>query len=406
MFDPFYLLVPFIILALITVLVAAHELGHYLFARLFGMGVEEFAIGFGKKPLWIWMRKTYRVDSSKGTTTNDHLDEAAVNTPTTETTNFTVRAWPLGGFVRIKGMVPEEDGSEVNVPGGFYSKAPWQRFVVLLMGPVFSILAGFALLIPLFMILGKEKGVNEPVFSRIEDKSPAARAGLKPGDRVLSIDGTPVATWYELVSNVRDKQSQKLLFKVRRGSSDLDFEITPELTKQPVPVIGPDMEPTDQMKVQARIGAAPKTFRVPVGFGEALGVAASMPVKMVASLAGVVQKPSTFKDQMGGPVSIVTIAAQQAREGIAQLISFAGVLSISLGIFNLLPIAPLDGGQMVVALVEMLRRGKRLSFRVQNWVAGVGLLLIFALVISVLAADISKFFPNSKEQSSATTQSK
>lgn len=408
MFDPFYLLVPFIIIILITVLVAAHELGHYLFARLFGMGVEEFAIGFGKKPIWTWMRKTYRVDPSQGTLPSDGASDSSVDAdvPTTETTNFTFRAWPLGGFVRIKGMVPEEDGSEVKVPGGFYSKAPWQRFVVLLMGPVFSILAGFALLVPLFMILGKEKGVNEPVFSRIEPKSPAEKAGLKAGDRVVAIDGQPVDSWYGLVSNVRDKANRKIHFKIRRGSSDLDMEITPELSKQPVPVLGPDMEYTEILKRQARIGAAPKTYRVPVSFGEAFGVAATMPVKMVAGLAGVAKNPSTFKDEMGGPVSIVKIAAERAREGIAELVSFAGVLSISLGIFNLLPIAPLDGGQMVVALVEMFRRGKRLSFRVQNWVAGVGLLLIFALVISVLAADISKLIPGSSEKVSAPAGTK
>src|SRR5947207_10630088 len=101
----FDLLVATVFLLMLCVLVAAHELGHYLFARLFGMGVEEFAIGFGKRPLWVWMRKTYKVDDPK-------VQDL------TETTDFTVRPWPLGGFVKIKGMLPEEDGSEVAVPGG------------------------------------------------------------------------------------------------------------------------------------------------------------------------------------------------------------------------------------------------------------------------------------------------
>src|SRR5207302_10904574 len=115
---------------------AAHEYGHYLFARIFGMGVEEFAIGMGKK-LLVWRRKTYPVGNVEPS------GEEAITQPpqATETTEFTIRAWPVGGFVRIKGMVPEEDGSEIRIPGGFYSKAPWKRLIVLFAGPLFSVLA-------------------------------------------------------------------------------------------------------------------------------------------------------------------------------------------------------------------------------------------------------------------------
>ena len=125
-----YALLTVVFLFMISALVAAQELGHYLFARLFGMGVEEFAIGYGKKPLFTWLRKPYKVRGHSG----EDLGES-------ETTDFTVRPWPLGGFVKIKGMMPEEDGSEINVRGGFYNKPPWQRFVVLLAGPAFSVVS-------------------------------------------------------------------------------------------------------------------------------------------------------------------------------------------------------------------------------------------------------------------------
>jgi Predicted membrane-associated Zn-dependent proteases 1 len=166
-----------VFLLIITVLVAAHEYGHYLFAKIFGMGVEEFAIGFGRNPIWTYRRKTYRLPIARdqvvepysessasgmpGEMTRRTITPVVVETPEgryiEETTNFTIRAWPLGGFVRIKGMMPEDDGSEVRIPGGFYSKDPWKRFIVLLAGPVFSVLAGVIMLIGLYSTAGTEK---------------------------------------------------------------------------------------------------------------------------------------------------------------------------------------------------------------------------------------------------------
>src|SRR5207237_324639 len=142
-------------LAMICVLVGAHEYGHFLFARLFKMEIEEFAIGFGK-PKMSWMKR-------KGT-------------------EFTFRPVPLGGFVRIKGMQPEEDGSEIHVPNGFYSKPAWQRFAVLFAGPAFSILFGVVLLFGLFTIVGPRKVVDTPVIDNISADGPAAKAGMQPGD--------------------------------------------------------------------------------------------------------------------------------------------------------------------------------------------------------------------------------
>lgn len=388
MFDPFYLLVAVIFLTIVTVLVAAHELGHYLFARLFKMGVEEFAIGFGKKPLVTYMRRTYATD---------HPTPDGGNA---ETTNFTIRPWPLGGFVRIKGMVPEEDGSEVDVPGGFYSKPPWQRFVVLLAGPVFSILAGFALLIPLFMTVGVNKPLNEPVIGALGEKgkSAAADAGLKEGDRILSIDGKPVKTFYDVVVSIRDRGETPVNLVVKRDNREFDVTLSPKLDERPTPVLSSTLEPTPVLKIQSKLGAGYKRVRVPQPFVSAVGEAVSLPGRMVASLFGVVKQPSRFKDEMGGPASMVAITAGSAREGLPDVLFFAGALSISLGIFNLLPIVPLDGGQMLVAVAEMLRRGRRLSFKVQNAVTGFGFILILMLIVGVFAADINRFLPGKKEE--------
>lgn len=394
-FDPFYLLVIPIFLTIVTILVAAHELGHYLFARYFNMGVEEFAIGFGKKPLWTYLYRTYEAEGADGEKSR-------------ETTRFTIRPWPLGGFVRIKGMVPEEDGSEVRVPGGFYSKPPIQRFIVLLMGPVFSILAGWAILIPFFALVGPMEAVNKPVVGVLNEKGPAERAGIQAGDRIVSIDGDKVDTFYAMVEKVRDGGAVPHEFLVSRKGQELSFTVTPELDAEPTPVLGSDLKLTDQKRRQAKIGIGYATENRPLQLGEAVSAAVLMPVKMVESLVNTARKPSTLKENVGGPISMVVMTGATAREGIPDLLFFAGALSVSLGIFNLLPVSPLDGGQMAVAFVEMLRKGRRLSFRIQNWVAGVGLTLVAMLVITVFAADITRFFgpKPSKEKPAASSPSK
>lgn len=376
MFDPFLIVVALVFLTIVTVLVAAHELGHYLFARLFKMGVEEFAIGFGKKPIWIWKRKTYRTEEGD-----------------TETTDFTIRPWPLGGFVRIKGMVPEEDGSEVQVRGGFYARPPWQRLIVLFAGPVFSIIAGWLVLVPVLAIHGLDEPLNEPVLGNLVSNMPAYQAGMKPDDRVLAIDGRPVKTWREMADRIQESKGEPQSFLVQRGNDQILFSVKPRLDAKPAPVFDDEFKPTGEMARQYRIGAAFTTHLVRRSLPQALGEAAALPFEMFAGLANMVRQPSRFENEVGGPASIVAATAASAREGVWPTIKLAGFLSMSLGIFNLLPIVPLDGGQMLVAFVEMLRRGRRLSFRVQNWVAGMGFALVMVLVLSVITVDVRRFVP-------------
>jgi regulator of sigma E protease len=412
MFDPFFLVVALVFVTILTVLVAAHELGHYLFARLFGMGVEEFAIGFGRPKLATYFRKTYRVDPSQGTLPPAEEQPAPAEGPdqvraATETTDFTFRAWPLGGFVRIKGTIPEEDGSEVNIPGGFYSKSPLQRFIVLLMGPVFSILAGIAILVPLFMLHGVEEPHNVAVVPNLSADGPAIGAGLPVGARILEVDGKPVTTFYEVIGMVRDRGTKpvNLLVVGEDGQRKL-YTVTPERSKGPHPVIGPKLEVTKEKRVQSLLGMGIPMRLERLSFGDALQKAIGLPGQMVSGLMSVILKPARFKDELGGPLSIVAITAGTTRQGLPDVLYFAGALSISLGIFNLLPIVPLDGGQMVIAFAEILRRGRRLSYRLQHAVAGVGMVLIFALILGVLAADVNRFLPKRSPEKPAVRQEK
>jgi regulator of sigma E protease len=397
-----------------TMLVAAHELGHYLFARLFNMGVEEFAIGFGKRPILQWMRRTYTIPIRPGEIASiEHsgpskfdLESAAsrppedmveIDTPSgkalRETTRFTVRAWPLGGFVRIKGMMPEEDGSETKIAGGFYSKPPWQRLIVLFAGPLFSVLAGILILAPIFMIEGSIPNLK-PVLGPLLKGGAAMKAGLKEGDRIASIDGKPVATFYNVVQLVRDSQNKTLNFGVVRGNQTLYFPVKPDYDEKPTHVLDATLEPTKETRRQWKLNAQP-TFD-PAPPVKALLMACSFPVTAVAGLGDIVVHPSTFKDQVGGPLSITTATYDTVKMGFSSILRLAALLSISIGILNLLPVAPLDGGQIVLAIAEMCRKGRRLSIQFQSMVTMFGFAFMVVLIICVCCVDISRIIDNGK----------
>jgi regulator of sigma E protease len=380
-------------LTVVTALVAAHELGHYLFARWFKMEVEEFAIGFGR-PKWVWRRGIYRIKRPVAGTEDVHETE------------FTLRPLPVGGFVRIKGMNPEDDGSEVSIPNGFYSKTPFARFMVLFAGPLFSILAGWLVLIPLWATIGVDKPSQEPVLEMMSKEEPAYVAGIRPGDRVLRLDGQPVQTFFDVVKYVRVRPGQPIKFEVDRKGEELTFTVTPKRGDHPTALRNEDMEPTSVSAIQGTIGASPGIAMTKLSWGEATKNALLLPGKMIDGIIGIIRNPRRFTTDTGGPVTILYVTSGAAAMGISRVLELAGLLSISLGIFNLLPIAPLDGGQMVVALLEMLRRGRRLSMKVQSAIISFGMVLVLTLMIAVFAVDITRFTSPQKPTPVATTNDK
>lgn len=414
-----YLLIGITFVVMISILVAAHELGHYLFARLFGMGVEEFAVGFGKRPLVTYLRKTYRLPYRSGQKVDTDLEEpdgemisfthggmeggkqsrliravAGPNgTELEETTNFTIRPWPLGGFVRIKGMIPQADGSETRVAGGFYSKPPWQRLVVLFAGPLFSILTGILILAPVFMIDGVYRTDPKPIVGGVLRGDPAFVAGIRPGDEFVAINGQPVTTFYEVIQQIKPNGGKTLNLVMRRDGTEFRTTVMPTPPKDPTPVMGPDLEPTTRMELQAKIGIIPNRAKVPLSAGEATQEAILMPVRAVTGLVGMFARPETIPDNLGGPGTMVALTKSATEEGVLRVISLAGLLSISVGIFNLLPIYPLDGGQMMVAIAEMVRGGRRLSFQVQETIGTVGLVAVLVIFLGAIFSDVKRFVP-------------
>jgi regulator of sigma E protease len=369
--DPFTFLYILLLVTMLTVLVSAHEYGHFLFARIFKMEVEEFAIGFGRPP-WTFMRK-------KGTA-------------------FTVRPWPLGGFVRVKGMVPEDDGSEREIEGGFYSKPAWQRVIVFLAGPVFSILAGLAILIPLYSLNGvKTLGAR---VGDIRAESPAAKSELKKGDLIVAVDGVPVKSFLDIVGQVRDKAGQNVEIRFDRNGAAGVTSIVPELEANPSPVLDSYVRGPKEFRRQAKIGVAPdptERLLVKIPFSEAVLAGLMWPWDMAKGIVRSLLSPSTFKDNVGGPGTIVKETYAAAKDGMDTFVQLAALLSISLGIFNLLPFGFLDGGQIVMNLIEVFRGGKRPSMRFLIAFQSVGFVLIGLLIFGAIASDISRFFGNKPE---------
>lgn len=354
------LLVLLCYLLMVTVLVVAHEFGHYIVARLFKMEVEEFAIGFGR-PYWTYARKNG--------------------------TDYTLRPFPLGGFVRVKGMVPEEDGSETKIQNGFYSKGPWPRFWMLLAGPAASMLAGSLILASIWTFSGRTQPDNAPILASIDELGASYKAGLRLGDKVVSINGTPTPTFFSIVENVRDLGGKDAVVEYERAGKRSTVTVKPKVDTAPSPVIMPDLSIGKEEKIQSKIGIGFGRTRIPVPVGEAVIDAFKAPAEFAFELLKRFSRPKELIESVGGPETMVRYTKLTMDDGVVSFLEYAGMISMSLGVFNLLPIAPLDGGQIMVAIAEMFRRGRRLSFKTQNLFQGVGLSLVILMFVSFITID-------------------
>ena len=360
---------------LICVIVGFHELGHYLFARFFGMGAEEFAIGMGPGALTVF-RSRYTVHDPE---TNELIQEE---------TKFTLRPLPIGGFVRITGLAQEDADGDRKLPGGFYSKPAWNRFLVLFAGPLFSFILGIGILCSVWLSVGLRDDDKGSVIGSLIKSGPAYQAGIRPADRVLSVDGKPVKLFTDMMRTVRSSDGHALKIVVDRHGKELTFDVKPVLSEKPIPVLGPDLKPTEELKRQYQLQCAPFETRTKLAPGTAIGRAFLTPFIALRGMVALVSHPAEMKDNVSGVIGIAQ-AAIEVSDSFTQTLELAGVLSISLGMMNLLPIPPLDGGQMLFAFYEIIRK-KRLSTRIFTIAQFTGIAMVFALMITALVVDIQR----------------
>lgn len=359
------------------IVVFVHELGHFLAAKAVGVYTPRFSIGFGKA-LW---RKRWGE------------------------TEYVLAMLPLGGYVRMASKEDEasafmEGGSEkaqaegaasgepqdpdAMIPFGpkpipadrwFESKPLWARLMILLAGVTMNIALSFVVMTGMFAHYGN------PVLSTTADSlvanRPGALAGLQKGDSIVSIDGNPV-DWEALVTKVSASPGVPLRFEVVRGGERRSMMVTPAADTVTNPSTG-------SVENVGRIGIVPVQLSEPVGMGEAVVSGWNATWRMAGMVIDALHGLATRRvaaSELGGPIMIAQASVQAARGGAEQLFFLVALISANLAVFNLLPIPILDGGQIIIALLEAIK-GKAFSLRTREYILRAGLaavLLLFALV--------------------------
>ena len=452
------------LLIILSILVVAHEWGHFIVARLCGIRVDDFSIGFGKRLFRIGKRGD---------------------------TEYNVRILPLGGFVKIAGMEPDEapllaakdkvmgkddpdpDSHEIpllaentgeaaayTAPDGFYSKPIWQRALVIAAGPFMSFFLGYAV----FCLMGVTTGVpTGKVLTRISLVEPGGeghRIGLHAGDVITAINGKVLTDGRTMIAQINSSVGKPLLLTVRRDGQILTKTATPRpAVKDDKPVIYTDvlrpgsfgqqigLQPGDTLRgigaekvensdqalrvlrqnagksvdltvtrvtsddavtLHGSVPAVLKPDALPSLNSHQIGVLKIDPtlelvhlglvdwvktgnvviVSLLQRMGEMVQRPRQLKENAGGIIFMYQATGVVAKNGLVEKINLLASLSISLAVFNLLPIPILDGGHLLTFFIEWVRRGKRLTDQQQQWFMMTGLGIIATLFVLIMSNDI------------------
>ncbi len=326
-------------------LVFVHELGHFIIAKLSGMKVTEFALGFGPN--------IYQKQEGE--------------------TLYSLRAIPLGGYNKIAGMDPDEPDD----PRNFNNHPLYKRFLVIVAGSVMNLILPVLLFFLVICFSGIAKPVDLPVMGDIMPDRPAAMAGLLENDRILEVEGQPVNTWTELVDKIRVRAGQPTKLRVLRQDKDFTMTVTPQL---------------DEKSKRGVIGVAAQVEKYQPGIGEAAKLSATQTYLLAKEmLAGVLNMLASSQEaDLAGPLGVAQMAGKVAELGILPLLNFAAFLSINLGLINLFPIPMLDGGHIVMLFIESLR-GKPLGAQAMVRIQYAGLAILLSIMLFATMKDIGRF---------------
>ncbi len=345
-------------------LVFIHEMGHYLVARWFGVGAETFSIGFGKE-ITGWTDKSG--------------------------TRWKVGWLPLGGYVKFIG-----DENEASTSGdlsqlspedrarSFHLKPVWQRFLIVLAGPVSNFLLAIAIFAAFFVAFGMPR--TPPVAGAIEPQSAAAGAQIRTGDRIVSMGNRQIGTFGDLLNYTVLRPGE--VVKVRFERNRKVHEATVKLGT---------LEEKDRFGQKFKRGylgiSPPEAVYERVSAVQLVPLATVHVVKLTRTMLDALWQIVTGRrsiKELGGPLKIAQVAGQQATLGLLAFVSLVALLSINLGFINLLPVPMLDGGHLVFYAAEAVR-GRPVSERAQDWAFRGGLALVIALVLFTTMNDLATF---------------
>lgn len=329
-------------IVLFGVLIAVHELGHFLVAKGTGMLVTEFSIGFGPK---LFQRK---------------MGE----------TLYTLRLCPLGGYNRIAGMEPGEPVT----PRGFNGRPMWARMLVILAGPFMNFLLPVVIFFGVFAVSGVSMPVDKPVVGSLMADYPGAEAGLQEGDILLTINGHPLERWKDINEQVQANGPVPGKLLVQRGDRQLELTLKPRY---------------DGESGRFLIGIRPPVEHKDLTVGESLKTAVVSVWRISTAMVDGLRKIITGKvnAEISGPIGVAHMAGDVAAQGAVPYLEFMAFLSLNLAILNLVPIPALDGGQFLVLVVETLL-GHALAPRAKELIQLVGVACIIALTIFATMHDL------------------
>ncbi len=338
-------------------LIFFHELGHFLAARAFGMGVVTFSLGFGPKI----------VSFTRGAT------------------RYALSAIPLGGYVQLVAQDPDDTAPTGFPPETHFRLRPaWQRMIVVAAGPVFNFVLAWLLFWGLLVAEGRFEML--PIIGQVQKDSPAEMAGLRSGDTVVAVNGGPIANWDALASAIRGGGGTGVTLTVSRDGAELTFSVTPTMRtvknlfgeEERAPLVG--------------IMASGKTRSVPLGPGSAAAEAVRQTWNVVAvtytGLLKLIERVVPL-DSLGGPIMIAQMVSKQASEGLGNVVALAALISVNLGVLNLLPIPVLDGGHLLFYAIEIVMR-RPVSPRMRQLTTRLGLAFLIALMILATVNDIRR----------------
>jgi regulator of sigma E protease len=348
----------FALVIVLGVLIFFHELGHFLVARLFGVGVEKFSLGFGPR----------LIGKKIGIT------------------DYIISAIPLGGYVKMVGEQPDAELDPADIPISFTHKNVWKRILIVAAGPFFNFLLAVIIFFGIFQFSGMF--ILKPSIGEVQENTPAYRAGLKENDLITSINDVEVSTWEEMAKIITASSGKSLSVAVRRGDSTRVVTITPE-SKPFKNIFNEDVE-RYVIGVSASGDGISKDLNVFQSLRESIIQTYHISALTLKGIIKILQGAISPKT-LSGPIMIAQMAGDQAREGAMNLIFFIALISINLAILNFLPIPVLDGGHLLFFFIEAVM-GSPVSIRVREIAQQAGIFLLILLMIYVFYNDIARVF--------------
>lgn len=333
----------------LAILVIVHEFGHFMAAKLVGVRVDEFAVGFGPKLITVFKRGD---------------------------TEYTIHPIPAGGFVKLAGMEPGEDEGD---PRGFDTQSIWKRFLIIFAGPFMSFLLAYVIFCSLGAITGlPTSGVAKNVVGYVDYGSPAEKAGLLIGDRVIAIDDQPIKNGEDLRDIVAGSIGKNLVLRVERGRNKMTLHATPKSVQ-------------DGKKTVGRIGIVLQPPIRKYGIGQSIVMGTRFTGDYLVSMFHALTTRQGRK-QVGGVIGIARATAEGVKVGPNQLVMNMAALSLSLAVINIFPWPILDGGHILLLALEWIRRRKLTVHQTQVF-QSFGLATIVLLALFLIYADLTKWIP-------------